>query len=479
MLRRLRSGSARHSPGATVGGGSRDSRNPQRDRVTREYARLGPCGYVARRWAGCPGLRPWSACRQRVSFGAGARVRSARSRPPGCSWCQRRRPVPAVVAVRAVSPARPALALSSGLRASGGAGGGGVVWRWRRSRAGGLPVPFRGCAGSGPWRLRLAPGVVVVFQRLAGPRPLRFLRAGSGFGRGAVPVSFGRSAGPGRRRPVQRSGRAVFCWWPAGPGRWWFRSGARGGGRLPRGCRSPGGGGFRGPGFGSAGGGVGSVRAVCRSRAAVACSVPGGAVVPAGPGAGPGRWWPVRAARGAVSFRGGAGAGCRWFRSGAPGRSLLALVPVPGAGLLLVCNYGSIFLPKMLKLACCSTTWVVKMVASPSPSSRGFQSGGRAFGGAVVVRVSKSGWVWAFRAARSASGSFPSPACVYVPFCNYYLARSWCRELAACGWRAWVRRSRRCASPFEVKIALPPGLSASAARARFPSRPSALAELGV
>lgn len=119
------------------------------------------------------------------------------------------------------------------------------------------------------------------------------------------------------------------------------------------------------------------------------------------------------------------------------------------------------------------------MVAPLSPASRGFQSGGRAFGGAVVVRVSKSGWVWAFRAARSASGSFPSPACVYVPFSNYYLARSWCRQLAACGWRAWLRRSSRCPSLFEVKIVLPPGLSARAARRSFPSFPSALAELGV
>ena len=97
----------------------------------------------------------------------------------------------------------------------------------------------------------------------------------------------------------------------------------------------------------------------------------------------------------------------------------------------------------------------------------------------MVVRVSRSGWVWAFRAARSASGSFPSPACVYVPFSNYYLARSWCRQLAACGWRAWLRRSSRCSSPFEVKVALPSNLSVHAARCQLPPRPSALAELGV
>jgi len=118
------------------------------------------------------------------------------------------------------------------------------------------------------------------------------------------------------------------------------------------------------------------------------------------------------------------------------------------------------------------------MVSRSSPTS-GFRSGGRSFGGSVVVRVSRSGWVWAFRASRSASGSFGAPACIYVPFQCQFLARSWCREVAACGWRGWVRRSRRCASPFEVKVALPPGLSARAARGLLPPRPSALAELGV
>ncbi len=110
----------------------------------------------------------------------------------------------------------------------------------------------------------------------------------------------------------------------------------------------------------------------------------------------------------------------------------------------------------------------------------GFVSGGRSWGGAVVCRVSRSGEVWAFRAVRA--GGSPAPACLFVPFASRVLASLWARQVAALGGRVWVRRARRCASAWEVKLALAPGLSpARAWRGVLPPVPvwSALAVLGV
>jgi hypothetical protein len=111
----------------------------------------------------------------------------------------------------------------------------------------------------------------------------------------------------------------------------------------------------------------------------------------------------------------------------------------------------------------------------------GFASGGRSWGGAVVLRVSRSGWVWAFRVVRSAPGSWSAPACVCVPFESSVLASMWARSVAALGWRVWVRRGRRCGPAWKCKVALPAGLSAGGARALLPPVPrlSSLAELGV
>jgi hypothetical protein len=102
----------------------------------------------------------------------------------------------------------------------------------------------------------------------------------------------------------------------------------------------------------------------------------------------------------------------------------------------------------------------------------GFVSSGRSWGGAVVVRVSRSGWVWVFRSA---------PAAVCVPFESSVLASMWARSVTALGWRVWVHRGRRCGSAWECKVALPAGLSAGGARAVLPPVPrlSSLAELGV
>jgi hypothetical protein len=93
----------------------------------------------------------------------------------------------------------------------------------------------------------------------------------------------------------------------------------------------------------------------------------------------------------------------------------------------------------------------------------GFVSGGSS----VVLRCGSDGVVWGFRAC--SAGSRPAPACLFVPFGCLASASSWARSGAVVlGWRVWVRRARRSAGPFEVKIALPSGLSASAARSALP-----------
>jgi hypothetical protein len=117
-------------------------------------------------------------------------------------------------------------------------------------------------------------------------------------------------------------------------------------------------------------------------------------------------------------------------------------------------------------------------MASVSSSASGFVSGGPSWGGSVVVRFSRSGWAWVWRAPRSASGSWPAPSALCVPFPSRALAVAWARQVARLlGWRAWVRPAKRCATAFEVKLALPVGLSARVARAKLPPFPSSLVAL--
>jgi hypothetical protein len=93
----------------------------------------------------------------------------------------------------------------------------------------------------------------------------------------------------------------------------------------------------------------------------------------------------------------------------------------------------------------------------------GFVSGGSS----VVLRCGSDGVVWGFRAA--GSGRRPAPACLFVPFGCLVSASSWARSVAvSLGWRVWVRRAQRSAGPFECKVALPSGVSASSARALLP-----------
>ena len=111
--------------------------------------------------------------------------------------------------------------------------------------------------------------------------------------------------------------------------------------------------------------------------------------------------------------------------------------------------------------------WLMFHVEHCGVYMSGFVSGGCAFGAGVVLRVSGSGWVWACRARSSVLN--PAPACLFVPFASRSAACAWAQAVAASlGWRAWVRPARRCVSAFEVKLALPAGLSAQSARAALP-----------
>ncbi len=109
----------------------------------------------------------------------------------------------------------------------------------------------------------------------------------------------------------------------------------------------------------------------------------------------------------------------------------------------------------------------------------GFVSGGSSFGAGVSVRFSRSGWAWALRAP--AAGLRPAPACVFVPFPSRSAAVAWARLVAVLRFRVWVRPGARCscwsaacappAPAWSVKVALPSGVSARAARASFPPVP--------
>ena len=100
----------------------------------------------------------------------------------------------------------------------------------------------------------------------------------------------------------------------------------------------------------------------------------------------------------------------------------------------------------------------------------GFVSGGRAWGGSVVSRVGANGLVWSVRVPSSGRGRVPASLC--VPFGSMASASSWARLVAGrLGWRVVARRAKRSVGPFEVKVTLPLGLSASSARLALPVVP--------
>lgn len=116
---------------------------------------------------------------------------------------------------------------------------------------------------------------------------------------------------------------------------------------------------------------------------------------------------------------------------------------------------------------------------------------GSSRGAGVVARPLSCGWVWARRALPSGAGWSPAPACLFVPFGSFALASAFARSVSALGWRCWVRSGVKgspvfaaCGLPvpaFAVKVALPVGLSAGAAKVALPALPSlsSLAVLGV
>lgn len=95
-------------------------------------------------------------------------------------------------------------------------------------------------------------------------------------------------------------------------------------------------------------------------------------------------------------------------------------------------------------------------------------------GAGVVARPLACGWVWARRALPGGAGWSPAPACLFVPFGSFALAAAFARGASALGWRVWLRSGASgssvwpaCGLPvpaFAVKVALPSGLPARAAR---------------
>ena len=97
----------------------------------------------------------------------------------------------------------------------------------------------------------------------------------------------------------------------------------------------------------------------------------------------------------------------------------------------------------------------------------GFVSGGRSWGGSVVSRVGAGGVAWSVRVP--SRGHVGVPASLCVPFVSMASASGWARSVAASlGWRGVVRRAKRSAGPFEVKVSLPLGMSAARARQLLP-----------
>ncbi|MCP3867755.1 MAG: hypothetical protein GY703_06605 [Gammaproteobacteria bacterium] len=100
----------------------------------------------------------------------------------------------------------------------------------------------------------------------------------------------------------------------------------------------------------------------------------------------------------------------------------------------------------------------------------GFVSGGRSWGGSVVSRVGAGGLVWSVRVPSRGRRRVPASLC--VPFGCMASASVWARLVAGQpGWRVVVRRAKRSAGQFEVKVTLPLGLSVSKARLVLPLVP--------
>lgn len=93
----------------------------------------------------------------------------------------------------------------------------------------------------------------------------------------------------------------------------------------------------------------------------------------------------------------------------------------------------------------------------------GFVSGGSAWGGSIVSRAGADGCVWSVRVPSATRGQVSPSFC--VPFAAQGAALQWARLVSSrLSWQVSVRRAKRTAGPFEVKILLPLGVSATQAR---------------
>lgn len=106
----------------------------------------------------------------------------------------------------------------------------------------------------------------------------------------------------------------------------------------------------------------------------------------------------------------------------------------------------------------------------------GFFSVPARFNGRILCRANARGSVWAWRAP--SAGQLPSPACLFVPARQRAQALRFAQSAAALGWQASIREGScfavwqsgplaSVAPPLGVKVRLPPGVSASSARAQL------------
>jgi hypothetical protein len=117
-----------------------------------------------------------------------------------------------------------------------------------------------------------------------------------------------------------------------------------------------------------------------------------------------------------------------------------------------------------------------RIAPAPVSAPRGFFSVPARHAGRVVARVSSSGLVWAWRAVRK--GDRPSPACLFVPCTNPAHAAAVASCAKVHGFGVETKPGNACAvyrkgplssapPPLAVKVRLPLGASASAARAQL------------
>ncbi len=83
-----------------------------------------------------------------------------------------------------------------------------------------------------------------------------------------------------------------------------------------------------------------------------------------------------------------------------------------------------------------------------------FYSNGMSFGGKVVSTLNKSGSVWSKRAKPfipDQTGIAPSSRCFPCP--SFKVAQGLCKAIP--GLRVIIRKSKRCPSPWEIKVIYP------------------------